>query len=112
LARLGQSQQAALLTLSVDEFLRRFLLHLLPRGFVRIRYFGFLATRRRAALLPLCFSLLGRQPLPSAAPAESALSPAPSLWKCPLCDGPMVIVERFTALQFGIRPPPFMPVSI
>jgi hypothetical protein len=37
-----------LLTLPVDEFLRRFLLHLLPRGFVRIRYFGFLATRRRS----------------------------------------------------------------
>ncbi|HTT21327.1 MAG TPA: transposase [Candidatus Sulfotelmatobacter sp.] len=37
---------------------RRFLLHLLPRGFVRIRNFGFLANRRRAELLPLCFRLL------------------------------------------------------
>src|SRR6266568_5357092 len=43
-----------LMTLTVEEFLRRFLLHLLPRGFVRIRHFGFLANRRRAALLPLC----------------------------------------------------------
>ena len=41
-----------LMTLPVDEFLRRFLLHLLPRGFVRIRNFGFLANRRRACLLP------------------------------------------------------------
>jgi hypothetical protein len=47
-----------LMTLPVDEFLRRFLLHLLPRGFVRIRNFGFLANRQRARLLPLCFSLL------------------------------------------------------
>jgi hypothetical protein len=39
--------------------LRRFLLHLLPKGFVRIRNFGFLANRRRATLLPLCFQLLG-----------------------------------------------------
>jgi hypothetical protein len=39
-----------LMTLPVDEFLRRFLLHLLPRGFVRIRHFGFLANRRRASL--------------------------------------------------------------
>jgi hypothetical protein len=47
-----------LMTLTVDEFLRRFLLHLLPRGFVRIRHFGFLANRRRANLLPLCVQLL------------------------------------------------------
>jgi Putative transposase len=48
-----------LMTLSVDEFLHRFLLHILPQGFVRIRHFGFLANRRRAATLPLCFQLLG-----------------------------------------------------
>src|SRR5260370_40020408 len=47
-----------LLTLPVDEFLRRFLLHVLPRGFVRIRHFGFLASRRRGALVPLCKHLL------------------------------------------------------
>jgi hypothetical protein len=43
------------MSLPVDEFLRRFLLHLLPRGFVRIRNFGFLANRQRATLLPLCW---------------------------------------------------------
>jgi hypothetical protein len=43
------------MSLPVDEFLRRFLLHLLPRGFVRIRNFGFLANRQRATLLPHCF---------------------------------------------------------
>src|SRR5262252_340367 len=42
-----------LMTLSVDGFLRRFLLHILPKGFVRIRNFGFLANRKRAKLLPL-----------------------------------------------------------
>jgi hypothetical protein len=58
-----------LMTLAVDEFLRRFLLHLLPPGFVRIRNFGFLANRNRAALLPLCFQLLSgsEQMHPSAA---------------------------------------------
>src|SRR4029077_4320652 len=44
--------------LSLDEFLCRFLLHILPKGFVRIRNFGFLANRKRATLLPLCFQLL------------------------------------------------------
>jgi hypothetical protein len=44
--------------LPVCEFLRRFLLHVLPPGFVRIRHFGFLANRRRGTLLPLCLQLL------------------------------------------------------
>jgi len=61
-----------LMTLSLDVFLRRFLLHLLPRGFVRIRHFGFLANRRRATLLPLCFQLLGPIPQPQIEPAASA----------------------------------------
>jgi Putative transposase len=55
-----------LLTLSLDEFLCRFLLHVLPQGFVRIRNFGFLANRKRAKLLPLCFHLLGATPQPQA----------------------------------------------
>jgi Putative transposase len=45
-----------LLTLSSDEFLRRFLLHILPKGFVRIRNFGFLANRKRAKLLHFAFT--------------------------------------------------------
>jgi hypothetical protein len=53
-----------LLTLSLDEFLRRFLLHVLPKGFVRIRNFGFLANRRRATLLPLCFLCSARHSKP------------------------------------------------
>jgi Putative transposase. len=44
-----------LTALSHDKFLRRFLLHILPQGFVRIRHFGFLACRRRRTTLPLCF---------------------------------------------------------
>src|SRR6516164_8851372 len=55
-----------LLPLSVNEFLTRFLLHILPQGFVRIRHFGFLANRRRTTLLPLCFQLLGSTPEPPA----------------------------------------------
>jgi Putative transposase len=50
-----------LMRLTLDEFLRRFFLHVLPRGFVRIRHFGFFAHRRRAALLPLCFALWQRR---------------------------------------------------
>ena len=65
----AHNNEQKLLTLAVDEFLRRFLLHLLPEGFVRIRNFGFLANRRRATTLPLCFQLLG-----SAAQAKPELT--------------------------------------
>jgi hypothetical protein len=83
------------MTLSHEEFLRRFLQHVLPRGFPRIRYFGLLANRRRAALLPLCRTLLLVRPA-LASPTSTA---AQSLWKCPLCRGPMRLVERLTANQ-------------
>jgi hypothetical protein len=52
------------MTLSSQEFLRRFLLHILPRGFVGIRFSGFLANRHRANLLPLCQKLLSQNPEP------------------------------------------------
>ena len=48
------------MTLPVDEFLRRFLLHILPSGFVRIRHFGLMAHRRRGVSLPLCLQLLAK----------------------------------------------------
>ncbi len=73
-----------LMTLSVDEFLRRFLLHLLPPRFVRIRNFGLLANRQRAI---------------------SCRSPD-SLWNCPLCGAAMRVVERLSAAQLLLRSPP------
>jgi hypothetical protein len=83
------------MSLSHEEFLRRFLQHVLPRGFPRIRYFGFLANRGRGALLPLCRTLLAVQPLP--VPATLAATPIP--WLCPCCQGPMRVIERLTAQQ-------------
>ena len=80
------------MTLALDEFLRRFLLHVLPKGFVRIRHFGFLAHRRRATALPLCFQLLGSAPEPQAQQEVSSASPR-DLWFCPQCGGPMVTLE-------------------
>jgi len=62
----AHGNEQKLRTLSVDKFLRRFLLHILPQGFVRIRNFGFLANRRRTKLLPLCLQLLSATPEPLA----------------------------------------------
>jgi hypothetical protein len=83
-----------IMTLTHEEFLRRFLQHILPCGFPRIRYFGLFANRRRGAFLPLCRTLLAQ---------PAALRPKPSgtpvLWLCPCCQGPMRVVERLTANQ-------------
>jgi len=95
-----------LMTLSVDEFLRRFLLHLLPPGFVRIRNFGFLANRNRAALLPLCLRLLGASEQNTAAAASPSTDRDHSLWNCPACGGTMRVVERLSAAQLLLRSPP------
>ncbi len=99
--------QKRLMTLPVEEFLRRFLLHLLPPGFVRIRNFGFLANRRRAAFLPFCSQLLNATPesVLVSAPAASD-PPGLTFWTCPLCGGPMRVIERLTAAQIQLRSPP------
>jgi hypothetical protein len=96
--------QKKLMTLSLDEFLRRFLLHLLPKGFVRIRHFGFLANRRRSTLLPLCFATLGTVPVPME--PETTAQESDPLWRCPNCGGPMAVIERLTAAQIQLRSPP------
>ena len=101
----AHDNEQKLLTLALDEFLRRFLLHLLPKGFVRIRNFGFLANRRRAALLPLCFHLLGTAQEPQ---ADQNAACSNGLWRCPKCGGPMVVAERLTAAEIQLRSPPLL----
>jgi hypothetical protein len=95
-----------LMTLAVDEFLRRFLLHLLPPGFVRIRNFGFLANRKRAKLLPQCSQLLGGSEGTTTSTAEPSVEGPHSLWNCPVCGGTMRVVERLSAAQLLLRSPP------
>jgi hypothetical protein len=92
------------MTLSLDEFLRRFLLHLLPDGFVRIGNFGFLANRRRATFLPLCFQLLDWTK--HADQDTSGAQDSRELWLCPKCAAPMRVVERLTAAEIQLRSPP------
>lgn len=83
------------MTLTHEEFLRRFLEHVLPKRFPRIRYFGFLSNRQRGSLLPLCRTLLAATPTPAA----EAETPRPALWSCPRCEGAMFIVEFLTPDQ-------------
>jgi hypothetical protein len=100
--------QQKLMTLALDEFLRRFLLHILPQGFVRIRHFGFLANRRRGTLLPLCFHFLSAAPHSKAEQNVSSTKDSSDLWRCPKCGGPMKVLERLTAAEIQLRSPPLV----
>lgn len=83
------------MSLHADEFLRRFLLHLLPRGFVRIRNFGFIANRSRARLLPICFQLLRGSAVHALSPTREHRS---SSWRCPACGG-----TRLPIFSYALR---------
>jgi len=86
----SDDQRSKVLPLSSNEFIRRFLMHTLPSGFVRIRYYGFLANRHRNERIEKCRDLLGVTLVPastiqeSQTPAENS-DPAPSPKTCPAC---------------------------
>jgi len=90
--------------ISVDEFLRRFLIHVLPKGLVRIRHFGLFANRKRSASLLRCRLLL-KSAVPPPQPAPTAQI------KCPLCAEPILVVERFTSLQLLSAPQSTVPIK-
>ena len=92
------------MTLRVEEFLRRFFLHVLPPGFVRIRHFGLFANRARKASLDLCRRLLAE--LGAVAIVVPPPSTTAAFWSCPDCGGVMVLLERLTPAQTYVRPPP------
>jgi Putative transposase/Transposase zinc-binding domain len=93
------------MTLDALELMRRFLLHVLPRGFVKIRHFGFLANRERKRVLPLCFILLSS--LHSATESARAEPPSPSRQArpCPYCEGTLLLLARLSAAQLQARNP-------
>ena len=93
------------MTLEVDEFLRRFLLHVVPRGFMRIRHFGLLANRTRRGTLAQCRALLGHPPPEDVRPESVAelmqRLTGVDLSRCPVCgEGRMQI----TAIVVRVAP--------
>jgi hypothetical protein len=98
------------MTLKATEFIRRFLLHVLPSGFVRIRHYGFLANRVCQEKLALCRALLGVETTPDPVAADSPVEPTedaegqPLARICPCCGkGRMVIIETFPAMPADRR---------
>jgi len=84
------------MTLATDEFIRRFLVHVLPHGFHRIRHYGLFANGGRSENLVRLRELLNLPPPPDHTKANTEADETPSLAQpCPCCGGPMVVIETF-----------------
>jgi putative transposase len=111
----GRRERAKLMTLAVDEFMRRFLLHVLPDGFHRIRHYGLFANGGRAENIARARQLLGvpaAQDEPGHADAANAADdtePSTLAHPCPCCGGRMIIIETF---ERGCTPRHRPPVPI
>ena len=107
-------RQTKTMTLDAVEFIRRFLLHVLPSGLVHIRHFGFLANRNRKKKLALCRSLL---PAPQMVTETSADSPGSRdstteellSRRCPVCKtGRLILIQLLTAAACACLPVPMI----
>jgi hypothetical protein len=104
--RLDGADRQQTMTISADEFIRRFLLHVLPKGFHRIRHYGLLAGATRKSQLERARQLLGVAPLVVAdAPTETDNVRSP----CPCCGGHMVVIETFERWRQSRGPPHSIP---
>jgi Putative transposase/Transposase zinc-binding domain len=102
--RIEGPERYKLMTLDTHEFIRRFLMHVLPQGFHRIRYYGLLASGKRADNIARARELLALPLLPIEAikaACTDANQPQTPKHPCPCCGGPMIIIESF---QRGCSP--------
>jgi hypothetical protein len=117
--RLNGSARYKTMTLPTHEFIRRFLIHVLPKGFHRIRHYGLLANGNRAANLARARSLLAvthHDQAPAPESPEKPDEPKPPAHPCPNCGSPMMIIETFkpgcTPTHHRQRGPPDSPRDI
>ena len=115
--RIEGPDRYSVMTLATDEFIRRFLMHVLPAGFHRIRYYGLLASSKRAENVARARQLLMPPIIPvdaikaisaNAAETPNAAEP-PTANLCPCCGGRMIIIERFergATPHYRASPPP------
>jgi predicted RNA-binding Zn-ribbon protein involved in translation (DUF1610 family) len=95
----AHENQSRTMTLSTMEFLRRFVQHILPRGFVRIRQSGFLANTCRTTRVALARRLLSAARTPVATPSTATETPTVATWACPRCGAAMILGPILSALQ-------------
>ena len=90
------------MTLATDEFIRRFLLHVLPKGFHRMRHYGLLASAGRKANVARARALLAVPPVAEPVETVEPTEPRPP---CPCCGGRMIIIETFQRWMQPRAPP-------
>jgi hypothetical protein len=100
----AHGNKSRVMTLDAVEFLRRFFLHILPKGFVRIRHFGFLANCFRRERLLLCRQLLEAVP---PEPITLATPESTAKWRCPHCGALLILLSRLTPQELSSRCAPF-----
>jgi hypothetical protein len=106
--RRNGSERYRTMTLEAGEFIRRFLLHVLPKGFHRIRHYGLLASAGRKASIARARELLAAPPIEAERSGTgNADAAAPTDWRppCPCCGGKMIIVETFERGGHARSPP-------
>jgi len=107
----AHGNQQRLMRLDAQEFIRRFLLHLLPPGFMRIRHYGYLANRVRVQRLTQIRSLMSKPKgrYNSAEVAQAGHGSRRDAWLCPVCEvGHLVRIERVPPQTSRARPPPLL----
>ncbi|PHR61764.1 MAG: IS91 family transposase [Robiginitomaculum sp.] len=105
--RIKTGDRRSVMRLTTDEFIRRFLIHVLPDGFHRIRHYGLLASARRKTNIARIRSLLGAETAKQDDPPTAEVIPLTLREPCPECGGPMRIVEMFRRGQLPMtRAPP------
>jgi hypothetical protein len=90
------------MTLEPSEFIRRFLLHVLPKGFHRIRHYGLLASSTRKSSIAHARELLAASPPPAPSDPVEPPNPRPP---CPCCGGNMIVIETFGRWMQPRAPP-------
>jgi hypothetical protein len=90
-------------TLSAEKFIQRFLQHILPHHFVKVRYYGFFATTQRSKLIALQTQLASLTPLDDA--CQKTSSPSPHKPLCPKCGQPMLFLSLVEGLFQHDLPP-------
>jgi len=106
------------MTLAATEFIRRFLLHVLPKGFMKIRHYGFMANRARTIKRDLCRQLLNMPSVPDATSADDHSCEATQsgdvepVRRCPHCrEGRLRIVDRLPSQLRSSRIPAYQDTS-
>jgi Putative transposase len=99
------------MTLTTDEFIRRFLIHVLPKGFHRIRHYGLLANGNRSENIAHARELLAvpARPKETETPEAALKQPGVLPRPCPCCGGRMIIIETFArgcGPEYRPTPPP------